>query len=406
MDDKELYRQILGVVAPWKIKEIKLEIDNDRVDIYLEWPYLTDGTCPECGKTCKIHDRREERIWRHLDTCQLKTFIHCSTPRVKCTEHKTKTMEVPWAEDMSRFTKQFERIAIQFLEASENRKKTAENLRLSWDELNHIMTKAVKRGLKRRTDDPIKYIGMDEKSFLKGQNYVTVMTDTEGKRILDIAQNRTGESVDTLWEGLTENQKSGIEAVSMDFWKAFITGAKKHVPGADIVHDRFHIESYLNKAVDKVRKAEHKVLRTQKDETLTGTKYLWLKSKKNFTKDNKSDFRKLNIDQLAVGRAWNRKELFRHFWSYKYEGSARKFFKKWYFSATHSRLKPVIGVAKMLKRHIENILNYVKHKITNAFAEGINSKIQHIKATARGFRNFENYRTSILFYCGKLNLYP
>jgi transposase len=406
MDDKELYRQILGVVAPWKIKEIKLEIDNNQVDIYLEWPYLTDGTCPECGKTCKIHDRREERIWRHLDTCQLKTFIHCSTPRVKCSEHKTKTMEVPWAEDMSRFTKQFERIAIQFLEASENRKKTAMNLRLSWDEMNNIMAKAVRRGLERRTDDPIKYIGMDEKSFLKGQNYVTVMTDTEGKRILDIAQGRTGESVDTLWEGLTVNQKSGIEAVSMDFWKAFITGAEKHVPKAAIVHDRFHIEKYLNEAVDKVRRAEHKELRIQKDETLTGTKYLWLKSKKNFTKNNKSDFRKLNIDQLAVGRAWNRKELFRHFWSYKYEGSARKFFKKWYFSATHSRLKPVIDVAKMLKRHIGNILNYVKHKITNAFAEGINSKIQHIKATARGFRNFENYRTSILFYCGKLDLYP
>ena len=98
---------------------------------------------------------------------------------------------------------------------------------------------------------------MDEKSFLKGQNYVTVMTDTEGKRIIDIAQGRTGESVNTLWEGLTVNQKNGIEAVSMDFWKAFITGAKKHVPGADIVHDRFHIESYLNKAVDKVRKTEH-----------------------------------------------------------------------------------------------------------------------------------------------------
>ena len=162
----------------------------------------------------------------------------------------------------------------------------------------------------------------------------------------------------------------------------------------------------FREAVDKVRRGEHKELTFRKDTTLTGTKYLWLKSKKNFTKNNKSDFRKLNIDQLAVGRAWNRKELFRHFWSYRYEGSARKFFKKWYFSATHSRLQPVIDVAKMLKRHIENILTYVKHRITNAFAEGINSRIQHIKATARGFRNFENYRTSILFYCGKLNLYP
>ena len=170
MDDKEVYRQILGVVAPWEIETIELDMDKNRVDIYLQWPYLTDGTCPECGKRCKIHDRREERIWRHLDTCQLKTFIHCSTPRVKCSEHKTKTMEVPWAEDMIRFTKQFERIAIQFLECSENRSKTAEILRLSWDEMNHIMAKAVKRGLERRADEPIKYIGMDEKSFLKGQS--------------------------------------------------------------------------------------------------------------------------------------------------------------------------------------------------------------------------------------------
>jgi transposase len=315
-------------------------------------------------------------------------------------------MEVPWAEDMSRFTKQFERIAIQFLEASENRKKTAENLRLSWDEMNHIMAKAVKRGLERREDEPIKYVGMDKKSFLKGHNYITVMTDTEGKRILDVAQGRDTEAVNTLWKGLTENQKTGIEAVSMDFWKAFKTGAEKHVPEAVIVHDRFHIEKYLNEAVDKVRKGEHKDLKSRKNNTLAGTKYLWLKSKKNFTKANKTDFRKLNIDQLAVGRAWNRKELFRHFWSYRYEGSARNFFKKWYFSATHSRLQPVIDVAKMLKRHIENILTYIKHRITNAFAEGINSKIQHIKATARGFRNFKNYRTSILFYCGKLSLYP
>lgn len=406
MDDKELYRQILGVVAPWEIIKIDLAMEQDRVDIYLEWPYLQDGTCPECGKTCKVHDRRKERTWRHLDTCQLKTFIHCRMPRVKCDEHKTITMSVPWAEDMSRFTRQFERIAIQFLEASENRIKTAQALRLSWDEMNHIMEKAVKRGLSRRNDDTIKNIGMDEKSFLKGQSYITVMTDTEGKRVLDVAQDRKKESVDALWDSLTEKQKESVEAVSMDFWRAFITGAEKHVPRAVIVHDKFHIMQYMNEAVDKVRRNENKALMAQEDRTLVGTKYLWLKAKENFTKENKSDFRNINIGQLSVGRAWNRKELLRHLWNYTYEGSARKYFNKWYFSATHSRLKPVIKVAKMLKRHIENILTFIKHRITNAFAEGINSKIQHIKATARGFRNFKNYRTSILFYCGKLDIYP
>ena len=232
------------------------------------------------------------------------------------------------------------------------------------------------------------------------------MTDTEGKRVLDIVKNRKAESVDTLWDSLTEKQKSGIEAVSMDFWKPFITGAEKHVPEAAIVHDRFHIMKYMNEAVDKVRRKENKYLMTQQDKTLIGTKYLWLKAKRNFTKANKIDFRELNIDQLAVGRAWNRKELLRHLWDYTYKKPARRFFNKWYFSATHSKLKPVIDVAKMLKRHIENILTFSKYRITNAFAEGINSKIQHIKATARGFRNFNIYRTSILFYCGNLSLYP
>jgi len=38
--------------------------------------------------------------------------------------------------------------------------------------------------------------------------------------------------------------------------------------------------------------------------------------------------------------------------------------------------------------------------------EGLNSKIQSLKSAARGFRSFVNYRIRILFFCGKLDLYP
>jgi transposase len=192
----------------------------------------------------------------------------------------------------------------------------------------------------------------------------------------------------------------------MDFWQAFINGAQTHAPDASIVHDKFHIMKYMNEAVDAVRKEEHRTLMRTKDTSLKGHKYLFLKNKTDFTKENKRDFRDLNIDQLAVGRAWNRKELLRGLWNYSYEKAARTFFNKWYFSATHSRLKPVIKVAKMLKKYLANILTYIKHQITNGFAEGMNSVIQHIKSTARGFRSFKNYRIAILFFCGKLNLYP
>lgn len=99
-------------------------------------------------------------------------------------------------------------------------------------------------------------------------------------------------------------------------------------PQADIVRDKFHIMKYMNEAVDKVRKAEHKELLKQNDTRLKGTKSLWLKSRERFTSSNKSTFKELSKDQLSVGRAWNRKELLRHFWDYFYEKPARKYFKK------------------------------------------------------------------------------
>lgn len=406
MDDKELYRQILGVIQPWEIKKIDLDMSKQEVHIFLEYPSASGGTCPKCGKKCAVHDKREERIWRHLDTCQLRTFIHCQTPRITCSDHKTITMNVPWSSNMSRFTNHFERFAIDLIRATKNRQKAADILHISWDEIDGIMKRAVKRGMDRRSEEAVPYLGIDEKSFLKGHKYATVLTDINGKRVLEVAENRDTEAVDKVWKSLSGKQKQGVRAVSMDFWQAYRTGVETHVPNAAIVHDKFHIIKYMNEAVDTVRKHEHKICMKNKDEVLKGKKYLFLKNRKNFTKDERSDFRDLNLNQLAVGRAWNRRELLRNLWNYTYEKSARSFFKKWYFSATHSRLEPVIKVAKLFKKHFENIVSFLKHRITNSFAEGINSVIQHIKASARGFRNFENYRTAILFFCGGLNLYP
>ncbi len=131
-----------------------------------------------------------------------------------CPEHKTKTMKVEWAEKMSRFTRLFEQAAIRFLEGSENRSKTAKALRISRDEMNHIMNRAVKRGLSKRKSEPIKYIGMDEKSFLSGQSYISVMTDIEGKRVLD--KPAVKQNLQTSCSILLPVNKSGIEAISMD----------------------------------------------------------------------------------------------------------------------------------------------------------------------------------------------
>ncbi len=150
----------------------------------------------------------------------------------------------------------------------------------------------------------------------------------------------------------------------------------------------------------------NKTLRVAGIDNLVGSRYTWLRNPDNWVQQGKDTFYSLQSKRLKVARAWAIKETLLDLWTYCDNKPARAFFKKWYWWTTHSRLKPVISVAKMLKTHLDNIMTYLKHHIINVTEEGFNSKIQAIKSATRGFRNFENYRVSILFRCGKLNLYP
>nr|BFD65393.1 ISL3 family transposase [Bdellovibrio sp. HAGR004]BFD65908.1 ISL3 family transposase [Bdellovibrio sp. HAGR004]BFD66378.1 ISL3 family transposase [Bdellovibrio sp. HAGR004]BFD66562.1 ISL3 family transposase [Bdellovibrio sp. HAGR004]BFD66622.1 ISL3 family transposase [Bdellovibrio sp. HAGR004] len=405
-DSHQLFEQLLGLVPPWSVTNVNLDTVNRLVEVDVEWSKGHEPECPECGRSCSIKDHREERRWRHLDTMQFQTIIRSRVPRSDCKEHGAKTINVPWAGPNSRFTLLFERLAIDVMIAAKSLKEAARLLGLSWDQVHHIQKRAVERGLERRKLDEIKHVGIDEKSFLKGHKYASLMTDIGGARVLDVVEGRTLEATDSLWQKLPEETRSGIDAVAMDMWDAFITSTKTNAPQADIVHDKFHISKYLGDAVDKVRRQEHRAFMKDDVETLKGAKYLFLKNPENMSDAETSRFNELRMDKLKSGRAWSMKEMFSEFWSYTYQASARKFFDRWYWWATHSRLKPMSDVAKLMRRHLDNILTYLRHHITNAMMEGFNSKIQSIKANARGFRNFANYRIAILFYCGKLELYP
>jgi transposase len=397
---------LLGVGSPWEVKTVELKLEAKRVESELGWQWGAAAQCPECARECSVYDCAAERTWRHLDTMQFETLIRARTPRADCPEHGVKTMRVPWAEPGGRFTLLFERFAIQVLLASATISQACGLLGIGWDAVQEIMRRAVARGLERRELEDLRHLGMDEKSFLRGQSYVTVLTDLEEARVLDVVEERTRAAAETLWQTLTEEQKSAVEAVAVDMWEPFIQTIEQEVPQADIVHDRYHISAYLNEAVDKVRRQEHKELQAQGDETLKGTRQLWLYNPENFTTEQSAEFEQLKDLNLKVGRAWAAKELFSKFWDYATEGWARRFFRQWFGWVSRSQLKPVVEVAHMLKRHLDHLVTYVKHRITNGVTEGLNSKIQNLKSAARGFRNFANYRIRILFFCGKLDLYP
>ncbi|PJA11881.1 MAG: ISL3 family transposase, partial [Elusimicrobia bacterium CG_4_10_14_0_2_um_filter_56_8] len=173
-----------------------------------------------------------------------------------------------------------------------------------------------------------------------------------------------------------------------------------------IVFDRFHVMGYIGKAVDTVRRQEHQELMASGDEMLKGSKHLWLYSWENVPEWRRNAFNALRRQELKTGRGWAIKETLRRLWHFVYPEAGRKFWKRWYFWATHSRLEPIKAAAETIRRHIDNILTYYQHPVTNAMSEGLNSKIQKIKSMACGFRNMENFKTAIYFHCGGLDLYP
>lgn len=410
MRDTELYQTLLGLTPPWEVTAVQITQPAagrplGEIAVAVQWQAGTLLTCPSCGGVAPRYDFRPRR-WRHLNTLQWKTFITADVPRVNCPKCGVKQVRVAWAEDSSRFTELFEAFAIQVLKAVRSKVQAQGLTALSWDQVDRVMERAVSRGLQRRSLAGLTYFGLDEKSFGRGHDYVSVLHDIQGKRVLDVVPERTRKAADTLWATIPETQRQGIAACAMDMWEPYMESSRAAVPKASIVHDKFHVAKELNKAVDLVRRKEHRELKAQGEETLTKTKYLWLKNPKNFTERQRSHFSALRLDTLKVGRAWAIKEAFAQFWNYHYAACANKFFDRWYFWATHSRLPPIIEAAKTLKRHLPGLLAFTKHRITNAVAEGANGRIQLIKANARGYRSFPQYRIAILFHCGKLDLYP
>ena len=408
MRDIELYQQILGLAEPWSVEEVELNIDEGRVDIHVEHPPGVKWKCPHCERELSCYDHSPERTWRHLDTCQLQTHLHARVPRVQCEEHGVVQVAVPWAEEHGRFTLLMERFIIQVLRACQTTQGACDLVRISWDQAWHVAERAVARGQARKEAMVTPQIGVDEKAFRKGHSYMTVVNDINRGTVEFVTEDREKASLERYYATLTDEQRQGITGVAMDMWEPYVQATLEALPLAKekIVFDRFHIMQHLTKAVDQVRKVENRKLSQESDERLKKTRYLWLTTEQNLSEKQAAAFEDLKNSDLKTARAWGIKENLRNLWSYTSPGWAKRFFSQWYQWASRSRLEPVKKVARMIQRRLENVITYCTHFITNAVAEGLNSKIMSIKRRAGGFGNPENFKTAIYFHCGGLSLYP
>ena len=334
-------------------------------------------------------------------------MLVADVPRVECTEHGVVTITVPWAEPGSGFTALFEALVIDWLQEATT-SAVSDRLRLSWNAVDGIMQRAVKRGLARRDEVAPTRIGVDETSFQKRHEYVSVVSDhSEGGHVLYMADDRKTQSLKGYLETLDDEKKAGIESISMDMWPAYIKAAHEALPHAEscIAFDKFHVAKYLGDAVDKVRRQEHRTLMANGDDLLKGSKYRWLRNPQNMSRKQWREFAVLRESSLKTSRAWAIKELAMSLWHYSTRGWALKAWNRWLSWAFRSRLEPIRRVARTIREHLWGIINAIVLKADNGRSEAMNRKIQQIKSRACGFRNRERFRNAIYFHLGGLDLY-
>lgn len=410
MQASELYSQILGIDIPWFISNIELDERLAQITVVLSHGKESKFPCSCCGELSSLYDHSKARTWRHLDTCQYSTYLRASVPRVRCNNCGVLVASIPWAQPHSRFSEMFECHVIDYLQNCQVIERSAVALKTSPDQVRYLMKKSVERGLSLRqaAELPIKRLAIDEKSQQSGHCYVTILSDADEGSVLAVSEGRTIESVQEAYNALTDRQLGHVQSVTMDMWSAFETVTQQVIPHADVVYDRFHLSVYLNNSVDITRRAENKRLAKAGDESLKKTKYLWLKNPHNYTAKDEAQLSQLkqanNTPELI--KVFELKEEFRAFFACCTTEMAKLFFYEWQEKVITSQNTHLIKVAKMFEKHLEGMLHYIQHRVSNAIAEGLNSRIQQLKAKARGFRSAAAFRIAILFHFGKLYLYP
>ncbi|WP_148297092.1 ISL3 family transposase [Candidatus Sodalis pierantonius] len=388
MDEKSLYAHILNLSAPWQVQSLSLDEKSGSVTVIVGIAEHTQLACPTCGKSCSIHDHRR-RKWRHLDTCQFTTLVEADVPRVDCPEHGCQTLPVPWAGSGSRYTLLFEAFVLSWLKVS-TVDAVRKQLKLSWNAVDGIMMRAVKLGL-ARIKQPLsaRHLCVDEVGFKKGHQYVTVISDRQG-RALQLTDNRGVESLASYLRSLRDHQLDEIKTLSMDMNMAYISAARIHLPNAvdKIAFDHFHVAKMLCAVVDKTRQAEMKQIPSSDRKDAHRSRYLWFYSKQNRLGcwAERLEVARLVLPQTS--QCWVMKELARDLWHRRYDNHSRKLWQEWMAMAKDTGIPLMASIARMVTKRLYGILNAMKNRVSNGNAESLNSKIRLLRIKSRGFRGF------------------
>lgn len=400
MDANALFSMALGLVKPWTVADLKFDAQQKRLDIHVDFASGSTFGCPECGAACKVHDTAKHE-WRHLNFFEHTTVVTARQPRTKCGTHGVKQVEVPWARAGSGFTLLFEAFVLELLRAGMPMAAAARIVGEHDTRLWRVTAFYVARALAELKLKGVAKVGVDETSRARGHNYLSLFVDLELARVIFIALDRDGGTLEQFKTWLEEHgaDPKDIREFSLDMSPAYVSGIAESFPNANLTFDKFHVIKLLNEAVDEVRRDEQKNLPDIKK-----SRFLWLRNSTDLTDEQRARFELVRTIATRTARAYRYREMFQELYRQPDAATARDVFDRWHRSATRSRLPAIRRVARTLKEHAAGVLRWFESKITNGLLEGLSSLVQASKAAARGYRNPNYMATMIYLRMSKLDL--
>lgn len=406
---EEVLMNILGLKRPWFIAsfsvgmypetddyrdlpvrgEILVELDIER-DLY---------PCPNCRTFCKVH-QYETRHYSHPRMCGMATVIRARVPKLRCDVcDGFPQMEVPWARPRVSYTKMLERevfLLLADLPVSGASKLNGLTMWTVWDMIRFRVNEA----LRRMDLSDVTMFYVDETSSKKGHNYITVVNDQRGRTIF-VCEGKGSDTMDRLCQWLLEHggNPDNIDCVSCDLGDAYPAGVRRNFPNGRIVYDRFHAVKLINDALDALTRREmshHAQLRGIRRKLMLNPSAYSEEDLKRL-ESTVSEFRELSMN-------FRLKNVFLSIYEYTEKETASHTLDLWYDDVLAHGCREMVTAANSIMSRREGILAWFDDRVSNGYAEGINSLIQTTKRVARGYRNIDNFIAMIYLRDGHLDI--
>lgn len=359
--------------------------------------------CP-CGRIAPGYDRSTRR-WRHLDLAASKLWLETEIWRVDCRAcGRVRTEAVPWARPGARLTRDLEDL-IAWLAQRTDKTSICRLLRVAWDTVQAVVTRVVAEHLDDRRLDGVFNIGVDEISYKRGHQYLTVVADHDTGRVLHVAEGRSHAALNSFFELLGPDRCTQVQAISMDMATIWRQPCIDHIPQAAVCFDPFHVVRLANLALDAVYKNQSREHGTGTgDRDWRRTRFALRAGAERLGEDHHALLRRLRRNRYALWRAWELKERLRDLYRTIDPAIARAHLTAWCRSAERSNLVPFRNLARQIRRHFDGIVNAVEHGISNSRLEGINAKIRLINRRGFGHPKAKNLAAMIHLCLGGITV--